>query len=591
MQKPAPKSGAVIRFLRRSNGAAFFIAPDGRKMGQSVGCVMYRYLLISLFALVLSGCNAKEAADTLYSNGTIHTGLDGEPTVEAVVVTDGRIVFAGSQQGANHYQVTEKINLEGAHLYPGFTDAHAHLYGIGRRETTLNLEGTPSLEALVQRLAAEAKRQTTGAIIGRGWIETGWVEGRFPNRFDLDRAAPGRIVLLRRADGHALVASSKALEASGVGPDTPEVDGGRIERDEEGMPTGMLIDNAMNLVAQLAADLKGDERRPALMMGAKVMNAYGWTGVHNMSVNADDVQLLENMADQGELPLRVYNAVDENVMRLLAKGPRRAGDDRAITRAVKIYADGALGSRGAAMLAPYNDEPETSGLMMRGPEETRTLMARALRDGVQICVHAIGDRANREVLGWMEAAFNDVPVEERRIAKPRWRIEHSQMINPADIPRFAELGVIPSMQPSHAIGDLHFARARVGKDRLKGAYAWHSLIKAGSIVPGGSDAPVERGDPRIEFYAAVSRHDLKGYQGKDWHPEEAVDRVTALKMFTIWPAYASFREDELGTIEPGKRADFTVFADDIMTIPEMDILSTKVVMTVVDGETVYKAGK
>jgi predicted amidohydrolase YtcJ len=551
---------------------------------------MLKIFIILVSALLLFGCTAKTPADMLFYNGTIHTGLDDEPTVEAVVVTKGRIVFAGSQKKAASYLPAKKTNLEGAHLFPGFTDAHAHLYGIGRRETTLNLEGTPSLEALIQRLAAEAEHQGSGVITGRGWIETGWVEGRFPNRFDLDRAAPGRVVLLRRADGHALVASSKALEAAGVGPDTPEVEGGRIERDEEGMPTGILIDNAMALVAQLAADLKGDDRRPALSMGAKVMNAYGWTGVHNMSVNADDVQLLENMADQGKLPLRVYNAIDENVMRLLAKGPRRAGDDRVITRGIKIYMDGALGSRGAALLAPYNDDPKTDGLMVRGETQSRTLFARALRDGVQVSTHAIGDRANREVLNWMEAAFDEVPVAERRIAEPRWRIEHAQMLNPADIPRFAKLGVIPSMQPSHAIGDLHFANQRVGKKRLNGAYAWNSLIKAGSIIPGGSDAPVERGDPRIEFYAAVSRHDLKGYQGKDWHKEEAVDRVTALKMFTQWPAFASFREDELGTIEPGKRADFTVFADDIMTIPEMDILTTKVVMTVVDGQTVYKAG-
>ncbi len=550
---------------------------------------MSRLLLASFIALALTACNAKQPADTLYSGGTVHTGLDNEPTVEAVVVTEGRIVFAGSAKDASHYKAAHSIDLGGAHMFPGFTDAHVHLYGVGRRETTLNLEGTPSLEALVQRLEKEAEAQPTGVITGRGWIETGWVEGRFPNRFDLERAAPGRVVILGRSDGHALVASSKALEASGIGPDTPEVDGGRIERDEEGMPTGMLVDNAMALVADLAADLKGEARRPALVMGAKVLNAYGWTGVHNMSVSTDDMQLLENMADKGEMPLRVYNAIEESDIRLLAQGPRRAGDDRVITRAVKVYTDGALGSRGAAMLAPYNDAPDTSGLMLRGAEESRTLFARALRDGVQICMHAIGDRANRETLDWMQSAFEDVPADERRIADPRWRIEHAQMLDPTDIPRFAALGVIPSMQPSHAIGDLHFARARVGKRRLNGAYAWNTLIKAGSIIPGGSDAPVERGDPRIEFYAAVSRHDLKGYQGKDWHKEEAVDRVTALKMFTQWPAYASFREDELGTIEPGKRADFTVFADDIMTIPEMDILATKVMMTVVDGEAVFKA--
>ncbi|PHS27305.1 MAG: amidohydrolase [Robiginitomaculum sp.] len=552
---------------------------------------MTKYFLILLLALGLSACEAKETADTLYRNGTIHTGLDGEPTVEALVVAKGRIVYAGNLQKAATYLPARKIDLEGAHLFPGFTDAHAHLYGIGRRETTLNLEGMPSLAALLQRIAQAAKSQPTGAIIGRGWIETDWIEGRFPNRYDLDRAAPGRIVLLTRADGHALVASSKALEAAGIDPDTPEIEGGRIERDEEGMPTGFLIDNAKGFVAGLSADLRGDARRPALTMGAKVMNAYGWTGVHNMSVNADDVQLLENMADQGKLPLRVYNAIDENAIMLLANGPRRAGDDRVITRGIKVYIDGALGSRGAAMLASYNDDPKTDGLMVRGEAESRTLFARALRDGVQVSIHAIGDRANRAALDWIEETFDEVPVAERRIAVPRWRIEHAQMLNPSDIPRFAKLGIIPSMQPSHAIGDLHFARARVGKKRLQGAYAWNSLIEAGSIIPGGSDAPVERGDPRIEFYAAVSRHDLKGYQGEDWHKEEAVDRVTALKMFTLWPAYASFREDELGTIEPGKRADFTVFADDIMTIPEMDILTTKVVMTVVDGEVVYKAGQ
>ncbi len=550
---------------------------------------MPRLILIALATLALAACNARQPADTLYSGGTIHTGVDAEPTVEAVVVRNGRIVYAGGLKGARHFEVARTVDLGDAHMFPGFTDAHAHLYGIGRRESTLNLEGTPSLEALVQRIAKEAKRQEKGAIVGRGWIETGWIEGRFPNRHDLDRAAPGRIVLLRRADGHALVASSSALKAAGIGPDTPDPQGGRLERDADGTPTGILIDNAMALVAKLAADLQGEARRPALATGARVMNAYGWTGVHNMSVNATDVQLLENMADQGALPLRVYNAIDEDALRLLAKGPRSAGDGRVITRAVKIYMDGALGSRGAAMLAPYDDEPQTAGLMVRAEAETRTLMDRALRDGVQICVHAIGDKANRKALDWMAEAFTDVPVDERRLADPRWRIEHAQMLNPDDIPRFAKLGVIPSMQPSHAIGDLHFARARVGEKRLRGAYAWNSLVKAGSIIPAGSDAPVERGDPRIEFYAAVYRHDLKGYQGPDWHPEEAVDRVTALKMFTIWPAYASFRENELGTIEPGKRADFTVFADDLMTIPPRDILSTKVVMTVVDDQTVYAA--
>ncbi len=525
--------------------------------------------------------------DVVFSGGTIHTGEDDRPVVDAVVVKDGRIVYAGPMKGLGRYKPARTIDLDGAHMYAGFTDSHAHLYGIGRREMTLNLEGIPSLEGLIARIAKEAKAHPQGAIVGRGWIETNWIEGRFPTREDMDRAAPGRIVLLRRADGHALVASSAALKAAGIDSDTKDPQGGRIERDRQGRATGMLIDNAMGLVAGLVAQPRGDARRSALVKGAAVMARYGWTGIHNMSVSADDVQVLENMADQGDLPVRVYNAIDEGDMRLLAGGPRRAGNGRVITRAVKIYMDGALGSRGAAMLAPYNDAPGTSGLMLRGEEESVQLFSRALRDGIQICAHAIGDAANRSALDWMAAAFAAVPQDKRPVADPRWRIEHAQMLQPVDIPRFAKLGIIPSMQPSHAIGDLHFAARRVGTKRLRGAYAWNSLINAGSIIPAGSDAPVERGDPRIEFYAAITRRDLNGYQGKNWHKEEAVDRVTALKMLTLWPAYASFREDELGTISVGKRADFSVFADDLMTMPAKGIPHVKVVMSVVDGKVVY----
>ena len=257
-------------------------------------------------------------------------------------------------------------------------------------------------------------------------------------------------------------------------------------------------------------------------------------------------------------------------------------------RTIKIIFDGALGSRGAALLKPYNDAPDTSGFLTEKPEELRPLFEEALRRGIQIETHAIGDRANRMILDLYEEAFKAVPPEQRKIREPRWRVEHAQIVDPADIPRFAKLGVIPSMQPSHAISDLFFAPARLGMDRLADAYPWQSFLKSGCIIAGGSDAPVERGEPMIEFYAAVSRKSIKGESGEGWHPEQAVSRDQALKMFTIWPAYAAFEEKDKGSIEPGKLADFTVLSQDIMRIPEPEILKTLAVMTVIGGEVVYQ---
>jgi len=259
-----------------------------------------------------------------------------------------------------------------------------------------------------------------------------------------------------------------------------------------------------------------------------------------------------------------------------------------VTRAIKIYADGALGSRGASLLAPYSDDPKNSGLLLSKKADAMKILERALRDGMQISMHAIGDNANRMVLNWFEQAMNNVPVSERKVAEPRWRIEHSQILNVADIPRFKELGVIASMQPSHAIGDLHFAVDRLGVDRLAGGYAWRSLLDSGAVIAGGTDAPVEIGDPRIEFYAAVARKDAKGFSTEGWYPDQKVTRAEAMSMFSEGAAFASFTEDVTGTIEVGKNADFTVFNKDLMTIPEADILSVTPVMTIVDGKVVYK---
>lgn len=546
-----------------------------------------------LFLALLLGSAAWSAGaqELLIRGGTIYTGVAERPTAEVVLVQDGRIAYVGPAAGAPEVDYAETLDLQGATLFPGFTDGHAHLDGIGWRELTLNLEGSASVADAMARLAAWAEENPEGPIVGRGWIETHWPEGRFLTAADLDAAAPGRIVLLSRSDGHAVVASSAALAAAGIDASTLAPSGGEILKGADGRPTGLLVDAAEQLVAGLMPRADPEALREAYRAGFRVEAAYGWTGVHFMSAPWRDIPLLEAMADAGEAPLRIYNSVTpDGAAALIAGGPRSVADGRIITRAIKYYADGALGSRGAALFEPYADRPETTGLMQITGDEIVPLYEAALRGGIQIATHAIGDRGNASVAEWYQQALNAVPAGDRpHGADVRWRIEHAQILRPSDYHWFKDLPIIASMQPSHAIGDLHFAPARLGDARLDGAYAWHSLVDMGVVVVGGSDAPVERGSPLIEFYAAVARADLEGFQGPDWRPGEAVDRATALKMFTLWPAYASFREDELGTIEVGKRADFTAFSVDLMTAPVADILNGRAVLTVVDGVVVHRA--
>ncbi|TGY90122.1 amidohydrolase [Marinicauda algicola] len=558
---------------------------------------MLRTLVLGASALTLMACGegdeapAVTPADSVFFGGPIHTGVEALPTVEFVAVDEGRIVFVGSsEEGAAFVGgETVEIDLAGAAMFPGFTDAHAHLMGIGQRERSLNLEGVASIAELRARVAAAAEG-TEGVVAGRGWIETHWPEGRFPTREDLDAVVPDRPVILVRADGHALVANSAALEAAGITADTPDPEGGEILKGPDGEPTGMLVDTAMNPVEALIQAPGPAERAELLALGSEVMASYGWTGVHDMSVDYANVPIMEQLAGEGRLKVRNYvsaNATDYDAV--AASLDRYGPADPVIARAVKLYADGALGSRGAALIEPYHDAPGSRGLVLVEEADALALMEAALADGVQLAVHAIGDRGNRLVLDWMEAAFAAVPPEQRAVAEPRWRIEHAQILDPADIARFAELGVIASMQPSHAIGDLHFAPDRLGMDRLQGAYAWRALIDEGAVIAGGSDAPVERGEARIEFYAATVRRDLEGYAGEGWHPEQAVGRAEALKMFTLWPAYASFREDELGTIALGKLADFSIFDRDLMSVPDDELADARPVMTVVGGEIVWRA--
>ena len=534
--------------------------------------------------------------DMCISGGTIYSGVGDSHTNNAVLVKDGKIVEIAEPLACNNFsaETTKIVHLDGAFLYPGFVDGHGHFLGIGLRELTLNLEGTRSIKELQDKLAQEVAKTPEGTtIFGRGWIETHWPENRFPTKEDLDTVAPNHIVILERADGHAIVINSNALRAVNISKDTKPPFGGDILIGKDGNPSGMLIDLAASLVGDLMPVITDERKQAAFIKASEVYTAYGWTGLQSMSVDAGNVEMMEQLSGNGRIKLRVYNAVDikgANTLldKITAGGAQTSKDGHIITRGLKFYADGALGSRGAALLAPYSDDPKNSGLLLSTKETLMPIYERALRDGIQISTHAIGDRANRLVLDWYEEAFAKIPVGERKVAEPRWRIEHSQILDVRDIKRFSQLGVIASMQMSHAIGDLHFAPDRLGHDRLAGGYAWRSLIDSGALIIGGTDAPVERGDPRVEFYAAVARKDIKGFSNADWYPSEKLTRSEALALFTSAPAYGAFAEKQAGTIAVGKNADFTIFSKDIMTIPEAEILTVETVMTIVDGEIVYK---
>jgi predicted amidohydrolase YtcJ len=454
-------------------------------------------------------------------------------------------VLAAPTQPAHAPDSRDPTNL------PGLTDAHYHLRGVGERELTLNLDSARSLDELQSQLTAWAAAHPDAEwITGRGWIETHFDPPVFPTRHDLDAVVPERPVYLTRADGHAGVANSRALEIASIRGDTEAPFGGEILKDAEGEPTGMLIDRAQRLVRQHIPDDGRPDVRTALRVGGEVAARQGWATLHTIVDGWAEVEALRALYLEELMPVRNYVAVrwpGEGAEFLLDHGPIVGEFDGRLTiRAIKINLDGALGSRGAALLDPYHDDPGNCGLLTHTPEELAPVLERALRNGIQVWTHAIGDRANRLALDLYEEAFASVPAADRAVEQPRWRIEHAQHLTAADIPRFAALGVIASMQPSHAIGDLHFAPRRLGLERLRYAYAWRDLIDAGAIVVGGSDAPVEVGDPRIEFHAATTRTDLDGYSGQGWHPEQAVSWAEAVKMFTSWAAYAAFEEDRIG---------------------------------------------
>ena len=556
--------------------------------------MILRLLPILITLTLLAGCNKPVnciESDTLIFNTKIYTANDIQPEAEAVAVKNKNIVFVGSNKEAEAYKCGEvsMLDLEGMFVYPGFIDSHAHVKGIGYRELNLNLQGIDSLKEMLTVVEIYSNSKEPGEwVVGRGWIEKNWPEARFPTMGELDRFSSDRPVVLERADGHAVIVNSYALKLAGIDFDTKDPHGGAINRDSNGNPNGLLVDKATLLVEKLIPKKTLKQDKEALEIAIDESLRLGWTQLHDAGSPYADFEILEEIKLEGNLNLRIqfYASDGPDALKMLEEGTIIDPQHFLSARGIKLYADGAIGSRGAAFLEKYHDY-DTSGFLIFEKEKTMPKLIEALKKGIQIETHAIGDKGNQITLDWYEEAFSLVRKDERLIENPRWRIEHAQNIQPEDQLRYKEMDIIASMQPSHAIGDLHFAEKRLGLERLKNAYVWRSLLNHGVRVVGGSDAPVEIGDPRIEFKAAIGRKDIDGFHGEGWHVEEAVERQDALKMFTKWASYSVFEEDIKGTIEVGKLADFTILSKDLMTIDEEEIMSSEVVMTIVGGKIVY----
>ncbi|HEY0972293.1 MAG TPA: amidohydrolase [Gemmatimonadales bacterium] len=540
----------------------------------------------------LAAQQRSQPADLVVTNARIYTVDQSRPVVEAMAVRDGRVLLVGSEREALALRGprTRVVELDGRTVIPGMTDAHAHFLGLGELLRDVNLVGTRSYDEVIARVVERARATPKGEwILGRGWDQNDWGNTAFPTHEALSRAVPDHPVYLVRVDGHAGLANARAMELAGLTAASTDPEGGRIERDANRTPTGVLIDNAQGLVGRAIPELTRQQKRDALEAAAAEMHRWGLTGIHDAGAGREVLELYEELARSGELTVRTYAMIADDSAALahhFARGPQSAlHDGRLWIRSVKLYSDGALGSRGAALLDPYSDDPHNHGLLVSDPAHIRSVAERGLRSGFQVNVHAIGDRGNRLVLDAFEAALTAVPTADHR-----FRVEHAQILHSDDIPRFAELGVIPSMQAVHQTSDMYWAGNRLGSTRLLGAYAWRSLLETGVPVPNGSDFPVEMVNPLLSFHAAVSRQDADNWPVGGWFPEQRMTRDEALKSMTIWPAYAAFQEDVLGSLTPGKYADFVVLDRDIMRVPAEMILGTRVVSTWVGGRAVYERG-
>ena len=546
-------------------------------------------LAVALLTLAVPEPAPAEAA-LLLENATVYSSSQTKPRKVSVLARDGRIAFVGDAARARKLAGgARRIDLTGAFVFPGWADAHGHLLGLGKSLEIANLRGAADAAEAAARIGEVAARLPGASWIeGRGWDQNLWPGKSFPDARDLDAVLSARPVAARRVDGHALWVNTRALAAAGIARETPDPEGGRILRRPDGTPSGVLVDNAMDLLEKVIPEASPTELNRRFAAAGRACVRVGLTQVQDASgYSPAEIAALEGLAAEGVLPLRVYATVSPEPVALsafFAKGVRVGGRELLTVRAIKAYADGALGSRGAALLADYSDEPGKLGLLVTPPERLDEIARQARANGWQLWIHAIGDRGNRMALDAFRRASSS-PARGAGGSRPR--IEHAQVVAPADLLRFGAEGVIGSMQPVHATSDMPWAEARVGPQRIAGAYAWRSLKNAGARLAGGSDFPVESENPLHGFYAAITRQDLAGRPAGGWRPAERLTRAEALALFTSDAAWAAFEEGSRGKIAPGYFADLTVFARDPMTAPEPEIPSIPVVLTVVDGRVAW----
>lgn len=562
-------------------------------------------LIAVCILLAASSCRQKpEPADLIIYGGTIYTVNEKQPVVKAVVVRGDKIEFTGEEEEAFRYKgaATQLINLEGKVMTPGFIEGHGHMMGVGYNELNLDLMDVRSYDELVERVRQAASKAQPGQwILGRGWHQDKWdvkpnrmIKG-FQTHHKLSEVTPDNPVFLRHASGHAAMANAKAMEIAGVNPLSKEkterenVEGGEIIVDEQGNPTGIFNERAMSLIARHIPEDNEERDRQALELAIQACWRNGITGFHDAGASREIIALYRSFRNEGKLGVRLYVMLTgwdrELVHEWMKRGIEVDTANWLTIRSIKLNCDGALGSRGAWLLEPYSDRPDTYGMATLSMDTVLATARAALKSGFQVCSHAIGDRANREILDRYELAFNENP----RVNNHRFRIEHAQHLHPADIPRFGKLGVIPAMQAIHMASDRPWAIERLGEKRIKeGAYMWQSLLKSGAVIVNGTDAPVEPLNPIPSFYASVTRKTLKGQPEQGYEPEEKMTRQQALRSYTLDAAYGAFEEKIKGSIEKGKLADFTVFSTDIMTVTESELLQTEVVMTIIGGRVVYK---
>jgi predicted amidohydrolase YtcJ len=540
------------------------------------------YISIAILLYLLTGCTSMKNSDLIIHNATIYSVDNDFSIFEAMAVKDGKIVALGtSNEILKQFEAGRILDAGGKSVFPGFIDAHCHFlsYGIGLLKRA-DLRDTRSFDEVVERLLAHHQKfPNTFWIEGRGWDHNDWPGQQFPSKELLDKYFPDNPVILTRIDGHAAVVNSKALHLAGIDSRT-KIEGGDILH-QHGEPSGMLIDNAIELVTVKIPLPDNGQMSGALLAAQEKCFEVGLTGVHDAGLDYHEIMLMDSLIKNGDLKMRIYAMLSptvENFEKIMEKGFYK--NDYLHIRSVKLFADGALGSRGAKLLSDYSDDPGNTGLMLRTPESLREIAARALKHNYQVCTHAIGDSANRLML----SVYGSLLKEQN---DRRWRIEHAQIVAPEDFSLFKNYSIIPSVQPTHATSDMYWADDRIGSRRLKGAYAFKKLLEQNEWIPLGTDFPIENINPLHTFYAAVARKDLKNYPDGGFQKENALSRSETLKGMTIWAARAAFEENEKGSLEPGKFADFVILEKDIMKIAEDMIPDVKILKTFVDGAEVY----